>query len=205
MVRERNREATEQLLRQSLGKLLAEKGFNAVGVNAVAREAGVDKVLIYRYFGGLNGLLKEFALSAEFWPGLSDIVGDDVEAFLSLPRGEMLSTAMINYARFMRDHPLSLEIETWFLVESNELTREFSSTRASIFNSIGDRLSQADSPTDVDAWALGNFLGAAIAFIAMARRRADNFHNPLINSDEGWDVMESLIHSICSRMAEDSP
>jgi len=42
----RNREATRARLIESVGNLLAREGFRAVGINAVAREAGVDKVLI---------------------------------------------------------------------------------------------------------------------------------------------------------------
>ena len=48
---------TEQKILQALGQVLLEQGFPAVGINAVARQAGCDKVLIYRYFNGLEGLL----------------------------------------------------------------------------------------------------------------------------------------------------
>ena len=57
----RNREATRGQLIKAVGEILAEKGFAALGVNAVARQAKVDKVLIYRYFNDLEGLIKAFA------------------------------------------------------------------------------------------------------------------------------------------------
>ncbi|HKZ16288.1 MAG TPA: TetR/AcrR family transcriptional regulator, partial [Geobacteraceae bacterium] len=56
----RDREATRTRLIQAVGALLARHGFTAIGVNAVAKEAGVDKVLIYRYFGGLPQLIAAF-------------------------------------------------------------------------------------------------------------------------------------------------
>ena len=49
----RDREATKARILGAVGVVLARDGFGAVGVNAIAKEAGVDKVLIYRYFGGL--------------------------------------------------------------------------------------------------------------------------------------------------------
>ena len=56
----RDREATRARLIAAVGNLLAREGFKGLGVNAVAREAGVDKVLIYRYFGGLPELIVAF-------------------------------------------------------------------------------------------------------------------------------------------------
>ncbi len=49
-------ETTERILEAGLA-LLAEDGFAALGVNTLARRAGADKQLIYRYFGGLDGVL----------------------------------------------------------------------------------------------------------------------------------------------------
>lgn len=52
-----NREdTTERILEAGLA-LLAEEGFAGLGVNALARRSGADKQLIYRYFGGMEGLL----------------------------------------------------------------------------------------------------------------------------------------------------
>ena len=42
---------------------MTEKGFASVGVNAIASAAGVDKQLIYYYFGGLDGLINNGAVT----------------------------------------------------------------------------------------------------------------------------------------------
>ena len=56
-IRPRNRAGTERAIFIAARTLLAEEGFQGFGVNAVARRAGCDKQLIYRYYGGLNGLI----------------------------------------------------------------------------------------------------------------------------------------------------
>ena len=53
----RNREETADRLIDAGFRVLAEEGFSAFGINGVARAAGCDKKLIYRYFDGLDGLL----------------------------------------------------------------------------------------------------------------------------------------------------
>ena len=51
----RDRERTKARIVDAVCGLLTRSGFRAVGVNAVAEAAGVDKVLIYRYFGEATG------------------------------------------------------------------------------------------------------------------------------------------------------
>lgn len=52
-----NREETAERILEAGLALLAEEGFSGLGVNVLARRSGADKQLIYRYFGGMEGLL----------------------------------------------------------------------------------------------------------------------------------------------------
>ncbi len=83
----RNRPATEDRIRSAAWNLLAREGLPAWGVNAVAREAGVDKVLLYRYFGGLETILHHLMEQQRFWPDPGAIETPGARAFLraSLP------------------------------------------------------------------------------------------------------------------------
>jgi AcrR family transcriptional regulator len=53
----KNRACTEQRLIDAVKCIVRKEGFNGLGVNKVAREAGVSKCLIYRYFGSFEHLL----------------------------------------------------------------------------------------------------------------------------------------------------
>lgn len=53
----RDRARTEQRLIDAVGQIMAEDGFDQVGINRIASRSGINKILIYRYFGGLDGLL----------------------------------------------------------------------------------------------------------------------------------------------------
>lgn len=56
MLQPRNRDDTRARILDAGLALLAEEGFGPFGVNSVARRAGCDKKLIYRYFDGMEGL-----------------------------------------------------------------------------------------------------------------------------------------------------
>ena len=53
----KDRERTEKKILDAVGSIIAGDGFEGTGINAVAQQAGVSKMLIYRYFEGLNELI----------------------------------------------------------------------------------------------------------------------------------------------------
>jgi len=62
----RNKEKTKRKLIAALGTVVKREGLKNVGVNKVAEAAGVSKILIYRYFGGFNELLRVYQLEMDF-------------------------------------------------------------------------------------------------------------------------------------------
>ena len=64
---ERDREATEKRLLDTIGKMIAEDGFEKIGINAIAAQSGVSKILIYRYFGSVEGLMAAYIRQHDFW------------------------------------------------------------------------------------------------------------------------------------------
>ena len=52
---------SETQLIEAVSTIITEEGFSKIGINKIARTAGCDKVLIYRYFGGLDGLIAVWA------------------------------------------------------------------------------------------------------------------------------------------------
>ena len=81
----RDRKATEEAIVAAFEAVLLRDGVPGLGVNAVAQEAGVNKVLIYRYFKDLPGLARHWANASSFWPSALELIGNDPDAFASLP------------------------------------------------------------------------------------------------------------------------
>ncbi|WP_266364532.1 TetR/AcrR family transcriptional regulator [Tellurirhabdus rosea] len=66
--RVRNRALTCAAILEAVDTILSTEGLSKLGVNRVAELAGVSKVLIYRYFGGLDGLLVQYMQQKQFFP-----------------------------------------------------------------------------------------------------------------------------------------
>lgn len=103
----RNRKQTEQRIVEAAIEVLKAEGFSGWGVNHVARQAGVDKVLIYRYFGSMDGLLAGVLEATPFWPDPDHLPDSSPEAFI-----DATLKAMTNHphAPVLLSHPGSGEI-----------------------------------------------------------------------------------------------
>lgn len=70
--RERNKDKSKQRFLDAVGKILRTKGHPGLKVNDIAATAGLDKKLIYKYFGGTDQLMDEYIRSQDFWSNVTE-------------------------------------------------------------------------------------------------------------------------------------
>jgi AcrR family transcriptional regulator len=185
----RDRESTRRRILDATGRVLARDGFRGLGVNAVAREAGVDKVLIYRYFGGIEALLdrwgREVLVRAEPRPAADPAAPATTAA-------DRAAESLLAFARAARRNPQALEVMRWELVEDNALTRRLAELRelAGIDDlaRIGIDEEQARA---VDLPALAAVLSAGLLHIALRARTAPRWLGIPIRTKQGWARIEN--------------
>lgn len=187
----RDREATEQQLIDALGEILVEEGFGSVGVNRVAREAGVDKVLIYRYFGGLSGLLQAFAERSDFWPSDNELV-DDLESLLALAEPQRWARVAANALVGLRRRPLAVAVLAGELVARSELTAALEQVREEQFVRLA-RLLGDSHVTYARAAALAV---AAGSYLLVRSRHIDSYAGMDLGDDAAWAAIENLLASM---------
>lgn len=194
-VKIRDRESTRARLIEAVGTLLAREGFTGLGVNAVAREAGVDKVLIYRYFGGLPDLIVAFGREGNFWPSINELAGGDVVAFGQLPLAEQLSRLGKNFMAAIRTRPLTQEILAWEMIERNELTVELETIRENTMTNFFEMFFQsADKGPDIEA--MGAIIGAGISYLVSRGRKIRYYNGIDLDSEAGWQRLEGAIDTM---------
>jgi AcrR family transcriptional regulator len=195
----RDRQATEARLLKAVETVLTREGFSGLGVNAVAREATIDKVLIYRYFDGMPGLLRAFAHSDAFWPTVEEILGEGSSDLSKMPLADRWSAGLVRYARALRRRPIVREILAWEQVEKNELTEILRLRREEWFETLRERLPRDDDLTDADTVSTVFLIATAIHYLIARSRLHGDFNGLGIESDADWVHVEQTIHTMCSR------
>ena len=193
----RNKEETKDRIIGAVGRLLADAGFRKLGVNAVAREAGVDKVLIYRYFGGMPELLRAFGVSGDFWPTFDELTGGDAEGLRAKPPAQATAEVLRGFARALRQRPLTGEILAWETVGRNELIEVLEEVREESAMRLLEELAPVSEHSGADLPAVTAILAAAIMYLVVRSRHVQVFNGVDIGSEDGWCRLEAAIAAIC--------
>ena len=186
MATSRDRELTEQRLIETVGRLLARSGFAALGVNALAREAGVDKVLIYRYFDGLPNLLKAYCERGDFWPTAAEVLLPDVATLRAAPLPARTAAIVVNLLDALRRRPQTIEILAWEVVESNALTDTLAAIRERWSHDVTELVLPDAAEDRADFLALANLLVAGIQYLLIRSRTTPVYGGIPLRTDEGW-------------------
>ena len=195
----RDRQITSRRLISAVGSLLAKKGFKGLGVNAVAREAGVDKVLIYRYFDGLPGLIAAFAQQEDFWPSPLEMAGGDLARFSNLSLDKKLSLFAVSFIQALKKRPLTRAIMAWEMIEPNELTEELERVREERIMAFFQMFFAKDH-TGIDLQALVMLVGAALSYLVIRSDNIDIYGGLDLATDQGWDRITSVVNMIIQQM-----
>jgi AcrR family transcriptional regulator len=196
----RDRGATEARIVAAVGEVLARDGFAGTGINAIAKQAGVDKVLIYRYFGGLPELLKEWGKSGQFWPGVHDLLGPQPAAFLALPAAERYARFMEHFIDGLRARPLTLEILAAEVVERTELTTILESEREAWGEQVAELLGSKEFAHRPELRGLTILLISGVQYLLLRSRKIRVFGGINIQNDAGWAELKLAVRTMALRL-----
>lgn len=202
---QRNRVLTEERILAAVGDVLARDGLAAVGVNTIAKEAGVDKVLIYRYFGGLPELLQIWGASGRFWPRVQDLLGDRPESFMALPVAERYARFFEHFIDALRERPLTLEILVGELSQRNGLTAILEAEREAWGEQATRLLGGADFENRPELRGITLLLVAGVNYLLLRARRIRIFGGINIQSDTGWDELKAAVRALALQLLVASP
>lgn len=198
----RDKEETKARILAAVGTLLAESGFKQLGVNAIARAAGVDKVLIYRYFEGLPSLLRSFGQEGGYWITLEELIGDESEIEAET-LADWMSYFLLGFLRDLQHRPLTQEILRWELLEGNELTQELANVRdRTALDSLKFLEQKAAFPPDQDIPAISAILVAGVVYLTLRAKVSSTFMGIDFSSPTGWQRIEAALESIIQSTIE---
>lgn len=178
----KDRAATEEKIYTAFLDILKEKGPQAIGINAIAKQAGTSKGLIYRYFGGMKGLLLQFAQKGDFFKSILSI-DENMDSIENLKNFTQKGT------KELRENVLAQEILRWQLIENNEITKElfkFVNTR------IGKTFKTNEEETSLN-YAFQLMLGGYVYFTLLSKFNK-TFITTDLTSEKTWEKFDKAIN-----------
>lgn len=136
----RDKEKTKLRMLNAVGKILKSKGYQGLQVTKIATAAGVDKKLIYDYYGSVDKLINEYLKQRDYWNSVSELV----ETTDINDGGKVLAKVLLSgqFDELKKNKELQ-KIILWELSESKSALRKLADEREAageeMFVNIADK------------------------------------------------------------------
>lgn len=186
----RNREQTEKKLLNALEEIIIESGFEHIKINSLAARAGVSKVLIYRYFGSLDGLIAAFVEKRDYW--------------MSLPKAEPQLNNLGEYLKLifkqqivsMREDSTMRRLYRWELSKDNELIHRFRKQREITGISLCNMTSRLTKHSQREVASVATLISAAISYLLMLEDFCPQYNGINLQEEDGWLQIEEGVNTL---------
>ena len=190
MVKEviKNRQTTEMNLIKAVDELIEENGFEGLGINAVAAKAGVSKMLIYRYFNSLDGLIAAYIQQHDYWINFDEQLPDEEHI------GEFIKEIFKRQIAMLRQSYTLRRLYRWELTSNNIFIKELREKREAKGVWLVDAVSKLSKHPQKETAAMASILTAAISYLSLLEENCPVFNGINIQTEDGWKELEEGIN-----------
>lgn len=184
----KNRQATEMSLIKAVNDIIEESGFEGLGINAVATKAGVAKVLIYRYFDSLDGLIAAYIQQNDYWINFNEQLPD--KAHIS----EFIKKTFKRQIVELRKSYTMKRLYRWELSTDNKIVRELRDKREKKGVWLVEAISKLTQHPQRETAAVATVISAAISYLALLEENCPVYNGLKIQTETGWEQLEDGIN-----------
>lgn len=177
--------------------MIAENGFEKIGINAVSAQSGVSKILIYRYFNSIDGLIVAYIRKHDFWLNSSLDFSDATQI---LPAVKKMFREHIEQ---LRTDPVLRKLYRWELSCNNEVITALREQRETIGMNLIKRVCAVTGHPQREIATLSAMITAAITYLAMLGDYCPIFNGINIGEDNGWKQIYQEVETLIDRMFAD--
>lgn len=184
----KNRQTTEMNLIKAVNELIEENGFEGLGINAVAAKAGVSKMLIYRYFNSLDGLIAAYIQQHDYWINFDEQLPDEEHI------GEFIKEIFKRQIAMLRQSYTLRRLYRWELTSNNTFIKELREKREAKGVWLVDAVSKLSKHPQKETAAMASILTAAISYLSLLEENCPVFNGINIQTEDGWKELEEGIN-----------
>lgn len=182
----KNREETEKKLKEAVGELIKVQGFSGLKISKIARMADVDRKLVYRYFGGLAGLIEAYILENDYWMLFSDILKEIVQESGEDKHQATIVAILQNQFRYFYAGQAMQRLILFEISQANDMMRSIHKAREANGQVMLERLSTQFTGSEVDIRAITALLIGGIYYTILHARFNDGMISDInINTEAG--------------------
>lgn len=184
----KNRQATEFTLIKAVDDIIEENGFEGLGINAIAAKAKVSKMLIYRYFNSLDGLIAAYIRQNDYWINFNEELPD--KEHLSEFIKQIFKRQIIQ----LRESYTLKRLYRWELSTDNKFVKELRDKREEKGLWLIEAVSRFSKHPQKETAAVASLITAAISYLALLEENCQVYNGLKIQQETGWEQLEEGIN-----------
>lgn len=190
-VKKRDRERTKGKILKAVGEVIEKYGTEKVGVNLIAREAGVNKVLIYRYFGGVDGLMEQYVKTGQYTSTSSLEYIENLPVPVPEDRAKMWADVLSKGLQDLRERKATRDLIRWEIGAGKPvMTDARNDASLKMLEKIGE-LPNYPNTNPMLAIVIGG-----LYHLAVSADYRDKFVNVDLQSEDEWKRIEQTMRDI---------
>ena len=193
----RDKSRTMARMVAAVGKVIQKKGYPGLTAPNIATTAGVDKKLVWTYFGGVDKLIEEYINQKDFWrlaeKGALEALLKDPNQIGHNEIGNLLES---QFEVLLKDKALQ-KIIHWELGESKKLLRSLADERERVGEQLFSLIMPDFEKSPVDLRARLALILGGIYYLSLHSKSNGSLVCGIdVNEDEGKKRIENAIREI---------
>jgi len=200
----RDKERTKARMIAAVGKVIQKKGYHALNGPNIALECGMNKALIWNYFGGLDQLVEAYLTQKDFWQ-----IGDKGVLEQMIKNPGSISISLIEellksqFNTFLKDKTKQKVIH-WGLGEKTKALKNIADRRELLGEELFKHVDSKFENSENDLRATLAILVSSIYYLSLqAKSTGSTFCGIDVNTEAGKERIQKTMRKILEQTFSD--
>jgi AcrR family transcriptional regulator len=194
-----DKERSMQRLLEAVGYVIKDKGYAGLGPTNIAKAAGLNKRLIYFYFGSVDNLIEKYVRSKDYFAGASNGADQLLEQNKESGTCKLLESLLVNQLEHFYNNEEMQKIILWQISERSQIMFEVAETREKVGTQFFELADKELDRGKADLRAVAGLLVGGIYYMVLHAKSNDSLFCEIdVNSQEGINRIKNAIGTILS-------
>lgn len=186
----KSREQTESKILEAVASIVESDGFEKLGINTIALKAKVSKMLIYRYFGGLEELVARFIMQKDYWANTDTLILNPHSV------GDSIKSMFRNQIEQLRNDVTLRRLCRWELSCHNASIDRLRDKREENGCNLITVVSRLTGCSNSEVASLASILSASISYLTLIEDQCPTYNGIALQTDKGWEQIAQGVDMI---------
>jgi AcrR family transcriptional regulator len=192
-----DKERSMQKLIDAVGIIIKTKGYTGLGPTNIAKSAGLNKKLIYLYFGTVENLIEIYVKGKDYWVAASGNAGELIEENKGKNTKDILEALLINQLDYFYQEEEMQKIVLWQISERTKIMYDVCEERERLGDQYFELADQELKNSEIDIRAIAGLLVGGIYHMVLHAKSTDSLFCQIdLNKSEGMQRIKMAIKRI---------